>query len=89
MVSRRDFLRSAAAGAITMALPQTLFSKTKETDKPNIILCMVDDMGWGDPGFNGNSIIKTPNLDEWQKQECGLRVFIPVLRYAHLLAEAA
>jgi len=24
---------------------------------------MADDMGWGDPGFNGNSIIKTPNLD--------------------------
>jgi len=24
---------------------------------------MADDMGWGDPGFNGNSIIKTPHLD--------------------------
>jgi arylsulfatase A-like enzyme len=24
---------------------------------------MADDMGWGDPGFNGNTIIKTPNLD--------------------------
>jgi arylsulfatase A-like enzyme len=50
-----------------MALPQTLFSKTKSTNKPNIILCMADDMGWGDPGFNGNSIIKTPHLDEMAK----------------------
>jgi len=28
---------------------------------------MADDMGWGDPGFNGNSIIKTPNLDAMAK----------------------
>jgi len=67
MISRRDFLRSAAAGAITMALPQAIFSKTKRTGKPNIILCMADDMGWGDPGFNGNKIIKTGNLDAMAK----------------------
>jgi len=28
---------------------------------------MADDMGWGDPDFNGNSIIKTPNLDAMAK----------------------
>ena len=67
MVSRRDFLRSAVTGAIAMALPQALFSKNKGIDKPNIILCMADDMGWGDPGFNGNKIIKTGNLDAMAK----------------------
>jgi arylsulfatase A-like enzyme len=41
------------------------------SSKPNIILCMADDMGWGDPGFNGNKVIKTPNLDEMAKS--GLR----------------
>ena len=35
----------------------------QEPKNPNIILIMCDDLGWGDTGFNGNDIIKTPNLD--------------------------
>ena len=71
MISRRTFLGSIAGGAVGMALPRDFFSKKKGTDKPNIILCMADDMGWGDAGFNGNSIIKTGNLDAMA--EAGLR----------------
>lgn len=38
----------------------------KETvaERPNIILIMADDQGWGDVGYNGHSYLKTPNLDK-------------------------
>ena len=34
-----------------------------QPESPNIILIMSDDLGWGDVGFNGNQIIRTPYLD--------------------------
>lgn len=40
--------------ALGMAIPE---------ERPNIILIMADDMGWGDVGFNGNKIIQTPCMD--------------------------
>lgn len=34
------------------------------TDRPNIILLMADDQGWGETGYNGHPHVKTPVLDE-------------------------
>ena len=31
--------------------------------RPNVVLIMADDMGWGDVGAHGNTAIRTPNLD--------------------------
>lgn len=39
-----------------------------DSKHPNILLIMCDDLGWGDVGFNGNTIIQTPNLDRLSQQ---------------------
>lgn len=31
-------------------------------ERPNIVLIMADDQGWGDTGYNGHPELKTPNL---------------------------
>ncbi len=32
--------------------------------KPHIVFVMADDMGWGQTGYYGHPVLKTPNLDE-------------------------
>jgi arylsulfatase A-like enzyme len=32
-------------------------------EKPNVIILLVDDLGWGDPSCYGNVMQKTPNMD--------------------------
>ncbi len=37
--------------------------KTHKAQKPNVILVMTDDQGYGDLSCHGNTILKTPNID--------------------------
>ncbi|VGO19308.1 Arylsulfatase [Pontiella sulfatireligans] len=50
----------------------------KPEEKPNVILMMCDDLGWGDTGFNGNKIIKTPHLDRMAEEGAVLSHFYSV-----------
>ncbi len=43
--------------------------------KPNIVLIMADDQGWGDTGYNGHPELKTPNLDDLAKSGMRLNRF--------------
>ncbi len=36
---------------------------TSKEERPNIILLMADDQGWGDTSYNGHPHLMTPNLD--------------------------
>ena len=36
--------------------------------KPNVVLILTDDQGWGDLSIHGNSILETKNLDQLAKE---------------------
>ena len=38
------------------------------TQRPNVIVVMTDDQGYGDLGCNGNTVIQTPNIDKLRGQ---------------------
>ena len=50
-------------------------SHAAEKTRPNIVLIMADDQGWGDTGYNGHPQLKTPNLDELAKNGLKLNRF--------------
>ncbi|MEM6507734.1 MAG: arylsulfatase, partial [Planctomycetota bacterium] len=45
---------------------------TFAADRPNVILIITDDQGYGDVGAHGNTILKTPNLDVLHSQSIRL-----------------
>lgn len=56
---------------LVCCLPGTNFLLGVELDqsgRPNIILVMADDQGWGDTGYNGHPFVETPSLDAMAKE---------------------
>jgi arylsulfatase A-like enzyme len=44
------------------------YKKTSLKGKPNIILIMIDNVGYPEIGINGNELVKTPNLDHFASE---------------------
>src|SRR4051794_2648098 len=55
----------------TLAL-LALVTPTLAAERPNVLLVISDDQGYGDLGCHGNPVIKTPNIDRFATQavEC-------------------
>ena len=60
--NRRQFLATAGAGALAAAGCAT-YGTPKPARRPNVLLIMSDDQGYGDLSAHGNPWLKTPNLD--------------------------
>ena len=81
-MNRRQFLKALGVGAAAVSTGRlsawaAQSGGSARGDRPNIVLCMADDQGWGDVGYNDKARslranIKTPVLDEMAAK--GLRL---------------
>jgi arylsulfatase A-like enzyme len=55
-----NFTLTAALGWLCLL---ALFSADAAASKPNVVLIVTDDQGYGDLSCHGNPVLKTPNLD--------------------------
>ncbi len=54
---------AVAAALISTGAEAAPAKKGKEIERPNILVIMCDDMGYGDLGCYGQPYISTPNID--------------------------
>lgn len=57
----------------TTAAVENPTKKLTETSRPNFLIIIADDLCWRDLGYEGNSDVKTPNLDQLCRESMHLR----------------
>jgi len=62
--NRREFMQAAVAGAISAGVNARLGrSQERSGRKPNVVVLLIDDLGYGDLACFGNKRIPTPHID--------------------------
>ena len=69
--TRRDFLGLLGASAAALALPESharAATNQPTRPRPNILVILIDDLGYSDLGCYGNRFCETPNIDRLAQQ---------------------
>ena len=75
-MNRRDFLKFSGLSLFSFGVPCRATSAPVPERKPNIILFLTDDMGYGDPCCYGGSFAPTPNIDRIARE--GIARGVPI-----------
>ncbi|MBT3194108.1 MAG: sulfatase-like hydrolase/transferase [Verrucomicrobia bacterium] len=66
-MNRRHVLAAMGSTLCLFSIGVSSAANPRNSGKPNIILVMADDQGWGDTGYNGHPFVQTPALDAMAK----------------------
>jgi arylsulfatase A-like enzyme len=74
-ISRRTVLQLIAAEMATRSAGNAIGFAQPRTEPPNVVLVLLDDVGYGDFACLGNPVIKTPNIDSLHARSIRLTNF--------------
>ena len=71
-LDRRHFLKMLNTSLLLAGVPTLLlsFPQNKFKKRPNVILILTDDQGYGDTGVHGNKLIDTQHIDSLARDGC-------------------
>src|SRR5256885_827751 len=74
-VDRRTFIRQLGAAGLLASVAPSLLKAQARARKPNFIIVLCDDLGFGDVGAFGGRAIKTPAIDQMAREGVRLTNF--------------